>query len=87
MKSAIDVWFSPTGSNSFVFERTWGGIVSKASTRWDPAAEFGLGYYNDHHFHFGYFVYAAAVLGLKDSAWLNANKQKVIDLIRDYANR
>ncbi|KAH8049842.1 hypothetical protein JL720_15516 [Aureococcus anophagefferens] len=27
----------------------------------DPEADFGNGRYNDHHFHYGYLVYAAAV--------------------------
>lgn len=38
------------------------------------AANFGSGLYNDHHFHRGYFIYAAAALGRKDPAWLEENK-------------
>ena len=26
-----------------------------------------------HHFHYGYFMYAAAALGRHDAAWLAAN--------------
>ena len=37
-------------------------------------ADFGNGQYNDHHFHYGYFAYAAAALGHKDKAWLAAQK-------------
>jgi endoglucanase Acf2 len=37
-------------------------------------ADFGNGQYNDHHFHYGYFAYAAAALGRKDKAWLAAAK-------------
>ena len=38
------------------------------------SADFGNGQYNDHHFHYGYFAYAAAALGRKDKAWLAAQK-------------
>lgn len=40
-------------------------------------ADFGNGQYNDHHFHYGYFAYAAAALGRKDKAWLAAQKVRI----------
>jgi endoglucanase Acf2 len=43
------------------------------------AADFGNGQYNDHHFHYGYFAYAAAALGRKDKAWLAAQKVRLTD--------
>jgi endo-1,3(4)-beta-glucanase len=43
--------------NAFLYDTTWGGIISRDGSR-DPGADFGLGLYNDHHFHLGYFVYA-----------------------------
>jgi endoglucanase Acf2 len=40
------------------------------------------------HFHFGYFVYTAAVIGYLDPGWLTTgtNKAWVNMLVRDYAN-
>jgi endo-1,3(4)-beta-glucanase len=40
------------------------------------------------HFHYGYFVYAAAVIGYLDPGWLTAgtNKAWVNTLVRDYAS-
>ena len=29
----------------------------------------GAGMYNDHHFHYGYHIYTAAVLARADPAW------------------
>jgi endo-1,3(4)-beta-glucanase len=52
----------------------------------DPGVDFGNTYYNDHHFHFGYFIYAAAVIGYLDPSWLAANKDYVNTLVRDIAN-
>ncbi|MEM1416898.1 MAG: glycosyl hydrolase [Myxococcota bacterium] len=67
------------------YDRTWGGIVAEGSER-DPGVFFGQGYYNDHHFHYGYHLYAAAALGRADAAWLAANRENVDVLARDIAN-
>lgn len=52
----------------------------------DSGADFGNTFYNDHHFHYGYHVLAAAVIGHLNPAWLPANKDWVNALVRDYAN-
>ena len=65
----------------------WGGVVSSGSyVTGDPGVDFGNTYYNDHHFHFGYFIYAAAVIGHLDPSWLTANKDYVNTMVRDIAN-
>lgn len=68
------------------YDDTWKGLVSNAGFN-DPGADFGNTYYNDHHFHYGYFVYAAAVLGYCEPDWLNGrdNKAWVNSLVKDYA--
>jgi endo-1,3(4)-beta-glucanase len=69
------------------YESQWGGVVSTVTYRTgDPFADFGNTYYNDHHFHYGYHVLAAAFLGYMDSAWRDSNKAWVDTLVRDYAN-
>lgn len=52
----------------------------------DSGADFGNTYYNDHHFHYGYHVLAAAVIAHLDPRWLDANKDYVNTLVRDFAN-
>lgn len=65
----------------------WGGVVSSASyATGDGGADFGNTYYNDHHFHYGYHVLAAALIGHLDPSWLPANKDWVNTLVRDFAN-
>ena len=72
-----------------VYDTQWGGAVS-ISTYLDgnPGDDFGNTYYNDHHFHYGYFLYTAAVIGYLDPSWLDqgTNKAWVNMLVRDYAN-
>jgi hypothetical protein len=72
-----------------VYDTVWGGAVSSASyVTKDPGQDFGNTYYNDHHFHYGYFVHAAAVIAYLDPAWLKqgTNKDWVNMLVRDFAN-
>lgn len=52
----------------------------------DQGLNFGNGYYNDHHFHYGYHVYAAAALTHFDQEWGRRHFEDVLLLIRDYAN-
>lgn len=47
---------------------------------------FGNTLYNDHHFHYGYWVYAAAVLAKYDPVWELTWREQVLTLVRDYAN-
>ncbi|RMY29859.1 hypothetical protein D0866_08399, partial [Hortaea werneckii] len=72
-----------------VYDEVWGGVVSsQAYSTGDANADFGNAIYNDHHFHFGYFVYTAAVIAYLDPEWKNdqQNVDWVNMLVRDYAN-
>lgn len=74
------------------YDTKYGGIISSGdlgstSTQYD----FGNTYYNDHHFHYGYIIHAAAVIGHVDQQygsgdWASENKDIVEALIRDVAN-
>jgi endo-1,3(4)-beta-glucanase len=44
------------------------------------------GFYNDHHFHYGYYIYTAAVLAHFDPQWGRDFFEVVLVLIRDIAN-
>lgn len=71
----------------FEYDTTWGGIIPSDN-------DYGAKHYNDHHFHYGYWVYSFAVLSQFDSVWVKAKlpnksfspKQWIEILIRDYAN-
>jgi endo-1,3(4)-beta-glucanase len=65
----------------------WGGVVSSATyLTGDNYIDFGNALYNDHHFHWGYFIYTAAVIGRLDPSWIPSNRAYVDTLVRDIAN-
>lgn len=91
LKDAFNVFVNNTQPEPLVYDTVWRGVVSGASYR-SPTRDLGLDFgntaYNDHHFHYGYFVYTAAVIAHLDPSWLNegTNKQWVNTLVRDYAS-
>ncbi|KZT24012.1 glycoside hydrolase family 81 protein [Neolentinus lepideus HHB14362 ss-1] len=75
------------------YDGVWKGLVTTAIYKTgDLMSDFGNGCYNDHHFHYGYFVHAAAVVARLDkelyntTTWLDAHRDFIDDLVRDAAN-
>jgi endo-1,3(4)-beta-glucanase len=89
LKDAFNVFVNNTQPLPLVYDTVWKGVVSSGTYRsGDTGLDFGNTLYNDHHFHYGYFVYTASVIGYLDPAWLEqgTNKAWVNTLVRDYAN-
>ncbi|KAK0384210.1 hypothetical protein NLU13_8298 [Sarocladium strictum] len=87
LKKAFSLFGSNKQQYPLYYESAWGGLVSSASyITGQSGFDFGNTYYNDHHFHYGYHILAAAYIGSMDSTWLAANKAYVNHLIRDFAN-
>lgn len=75
--------------DSIMYDTRYKGLVSSQSYN-VPATDFGSVKYNDHHFHYGYYLYAAAVVARKNPGFLTANGNyyltRVTELARDIAN-
>jgi len=82
MKTQAQQWLVP---GKLLYDQTWGGLVTPAGVQ-DAGADFGNGYYNDHHFHYGYHIYGAAVIAKEDKAWLATYGDSVTAMIRDICN-
>lgn len=87
---------TPTGSagvngsgyrNALLYQggSTWKGISTENGLA-DMGADFGSGRFNDHHFHYGYWIFAAAVVARNDATWRATYKPAIESLIRDIAN-
>ncbi|KAF7359182.1 Glycoside hydrolase family 81 protein [Mycena sanguinolenta] len=64
LEQSYAYWLTSTPANSATYasyETAWGGVVDGAGAS-DSNIDFGNGYYNDHHFHYGYFLHGAAVI-------------------------
>lgn len=86
LKAAFSMFINNQQQAPLCYENTWKGLVSTAGFS-DSGADFGNTYYNDHHYHYGYFIYAAALLGHIDPSWLTpTNVDYVNSLVRDVAN-
>jgi endo-1,3(4)-beta-glucanase len=87
LKDAFAVFTSNTQIFPLYYDTDWKGLVSSASyVTGDSGQDFGNSYYNDHHFHYGYFIHAAAIIGYLDPSWAVQNKDYINALVRDTSN-
>ncbi|KAN0121685.1 glycoside hydrolase family 81 protein [Hyaloscypha variabilis] len=85
LETSFDYWFNSSATTLAAYETTWGGVVDKAGAT-NVNIDFGNGYYNDHHFHYGYFLAVAATIAKYDGAWLNEHKDYINWFARDIIN-
>ena len=93
LKTEINRWLDGTPlvimpgwlPNAFRYDTVYGGLVNLIDQN-NVGADFGNSVYTDHHFHYGYFLYAAAALAKGDSIWAQAYRHKILLLARDIAN-
>ena len=78
--NALHPWLNATNSDPLRYDEDWGGVISSSG------GSFGQGLYNDHHFHYGYFLYAAAAMAKNNPTWVAQYGDKVMDLVRNLAN-
>lgn len=70
LKTSYNFWTDTTSTTATAaYETGWGGVIDKLAAA-DPGPDFGNGFYNDHHFHYGYFLAASAVIAKFDPSWL-----------------
>ncbi|KAH3888810.1 hypothetical protein DPMN_012848 [Dreissena polymorpha] len=71
----------------FQYDAVWGGLFLRATSgNLEFGVDYGFPYYNDHHFHLGYFIYAAAYFVKYHPQWTQTNKHRVYLLARDVSN-
>ena len=83
LQANLEDWFTYSGSNDkhyFTYLGEGVGVLLGYQTSFNAVDQF-----NDHHFHYGYFIESAASVGLWDKEWLNKYKDVVKQLIYDIA--
>ncbi len=80
LKQKLTVAFADRLNNDyFYYDSQLKGVA--AST-----AAFGSEDFNDHHFHYGYFIYAASILGRYDENFVSMHKDYINLLVADIGN-
>ena len=82
LKEVLIDWYTYTpGEERFYFARypRWGALIGM-----DPSYDSET--FNDHHFHYGYFIYASAILCMLDADFRTQYGPMAREVARDYAN-
>jgi len=83
LKRRLETWFTATPGKDqtvFYYDANWGTLVGSPPSY---GSDLPL---NDHHFHYGYFIRAAAEVARQDTAWAKKWGPMVKLLIRDIAS-
>ncbi|MFE3049665.1 glycosyl hydrolase [Streptomyces albidoflavus] len=82
LQDRLEEWFTAGGASEFSYDTDWKTLTGY------PASYGSDSELNDHHFHYGYYVYAAAIVAQYDADWAadSAWGGMVKTLIRDTAN-
>jgi endoglucanase Acf2 len=75
-------FLSGKSDDNVLYDTNFGGIITRNGLI-DHQDDFGNGWYNDHHFHYGYILYASAVLGRMNSTFLNEYAYHVDSIMYD----
>jgi endoglucanase Acf2 len=78
--TATDSSGNPKTTDMFYYDSTWGSLIG------DPASYGSDSDLNDHHFHYGYWIQAAAEIARVDPSWVTKYGGMVNMLIDDIAD-
>ncbi|DAZ92504.1 TPA: hypothetical protein N0F65_012734, partial [Lagenidium giganteum] len=84
MERELERWLAGSNPNALRFDERFGGVLTTDGFN-NPQADFGNGRYNDHHFHYGYLIYALAVLRKTDPSFIDEHALAIALLIGDIA--
>jgi endoglucanase Acf2 len=88
VRERLENFLTATGADSaakasdaglFAYDRRWGALIGY------PASYGSDTQLNDHHFHYGYFIRAAAEVARRDPAWAARWGEMIRLLVRDIA--
>ncbi|MBQ1089741.1 glycosyl hydrolase [Streptomyces sp. B93] len=82
IKGRMEEWFTVGGASEFSYDKDWRTLIGY------PASYGSDQELNDHHFHYSYYVLAAAVVAQYDPRWAADSEWggMVKELIKDAAN-
>ncbi|KAL7441785.1 hypothetical protein ACHAXH_008769 [Discostella pseudostelligera] len=85
LEKYLTLWLGDQKEKRLVYDAQLGGILSTKGME-DVNADFGNSRYNDHHFHYGYVLFAAAILGRANPSFISLYGPYVDALFYDVAH-
>lgn len=74
-----------SSTDNLLYDINFGGIITRNGVL-NMQEDFGNGWYNDHHFHYGYILYAASILGRLNSTFVDMYGIHVDSILYDVAH-
>lgn len=79
-QARLDDWFDARMPHLFYYDQTWRTLIGY------PASYGSDNNLNDHHFHYGYFLHAAALAAGDDPAYAAKISADINEIVRDVSN-
>jgi endoglucanase Acf2 len=79
LENELGDWFDGSEPRRMYYDKTWHSLIAL------PASYGSAEQLNDHHFHYGYFIAAAAAVAHFDPAWAKKYAPMIEMLVRDAA--
>ncbi|KAE8907640.1 hypothetical protein PF005_g18044 [Phytophthora fragariae] len=89
LRSVMAPFVTNSWANKLQYDEIYRGIVSSQGFKTkDVNSDFGNTMYNDHHFHYGYWIHTAAIINRLDPNWSDLGKLNTMAslLVRDVAS-
>ncbi|GAB9469637.1 putative endo-1,3-beta-glucanase [Globisporangium polare] len=89
LKNILTPFLENKWTNTLSYDTVYRGILSSQGFKQNDAnADFGNTMYNDHHYHFGYWIVTAAIVNRLEPTWSRIGELNAMAsfLIRDVAN-
>jgi len=81
----LSAFLDDVNSDNLLYDTNFGGIITRNGLL-NSQADFGNGWYNDHHFHYGYVLYASAIMAKLNSTFIQDYGLHVDSLLNDVAH-
>jgi endoglucanase Acf2 len=79
LQNELGDWFDGSEPRRMYYDQTWHSLIAL------PASYGSAEQLNDHHFHYGYFIAAAAAIARFDPAWAKKYAPMIELLVKDAA--
>lgn len=86
IQDEIELWAKNTQNIDLQKEEKYFAYDDKIRGIVGYKSSFGSEKFNDHHFHYGYFIHAAAILGKYDKEFISRNEEFINLLTKEYVN-